>query len=358
MLLSQLSTPALVLDGEKFRKNLKTMSALLAGSDVSLRPHYKSNKCSAIAHMQIESGAKGMTCAKISEAEDLITSGISDVLIANQIVDGSKIRRAAELALMCRLTVCADSAENLKELSEAAVRVGSVIHVLIEFDIGMCRCGVTEPEAFVRLAELARSLPGLEFDGIQAYAGHASHVIDGKERLACAEKSLAALNALREKLAEENIPVGTISGGSTGTSLIVSKLNGIYTELQAGSYIFMDSTYEKLGLPFENSLFVISTVVSARPGLTVLDVGAKGLGADQDEPFCITPDGRRIAADSVELNEEHLKLFGEIGLKVGDRVLVVPGHCCTTVNLYDLIYVYEGEKIVDRFAVTARGKSV
>ena len=358
MLLSQLPTPSLVLDGMKFSKNLKTMSSLLEGTGVSLRPHYKSNKCSAIAHRQIESGAKGMTCAKLSEAEDLITSGITDVLIANQIVDSSKIRRMAELAGMCRLTVCSDSADNLRELSKAAVYAGTTLHVLIEYEIGMGRCGVTDPDVFVALAELAASLPGIRFDGIQAYAGHASHIIDGEERLACAEKSLGMLNGLRKKLAEKNIPVETISGGSTGTSLIVSKLRGVYTELQAGSYIFMDSTYEKLGLPFENSLFVVSTVVSQRPGLTVLDVGAKGLGADQDLPFCLTPEGRKIRTNGVELNEEHLKLFGQTGLSVGDRVLVVPGHCCTTVNLYDFIYVFEGSDVVDRLAVTARGKSV
>ncbi len=359
MLLTQLPTPALVLDSRKFGINLELMKKTLSHTGVALRPHYKSNKCSAIAHRQIESGAVGMTCAKLSEAEDLVFSGVSNVLIANQIVDSSKIIRAAELAKLCRLTVCAESADNLRNLSRAAVFSGSTLHVLIEYDTGMTRCGLTDPKKILELSSLTSSLPGLDFDGLQAYAGHLSHMENAEELRRGVREVVSRVKNLVSLLENNGIIVKTVSGGSTGTSAFIDILDGVYTELQAGSYIFMDSTYRLTPAPFENSLYVLSTVASVRPGLTILDVGTKGLGADQNEPVCIGINGDTINVSHIELNEEHLKLFGETGLSVGDKVLVIPGHCCTTVNLYDFIYLYENDGVIsDRYAITARGRSV
>ena len=182
MRVEQLQTPALILEKKIFERNIQAMQTLLRDKTLQLRPHYKSHKCAAIARTQIQNGAKGMTCAKLSEAEDLADAGIEDILIANQIADPQKIRRAADLAGVCRLTVCVDNEENIHALSRAAKNAGTVIHCLIEYEIGMERCGVTDPEQVLKLAKCIASQPNLHFAGIQAYAGHASHMTELSDR--------------------------------------------------------------------------------------------------------------------------------------------------------------------------------
>ncbi|MBQ3577440.1 MAG: alanine racemase [Firmicutes bacterium] len=357
MKLTQLATPALVADEKILIENMRAMEDLLHGRKLQLRPHYKSNKCSAIAHMQMGFGAIGITCAKLSEAEDLADSGIEDILIANQIVDPEKMIRAALLAKKCRLTVCVDSEDNARLLSRAAEAAGSLVHCYVEYDIGMRRCGVTSEEDFVRLAKIIDGLPGLEFSGIQAYAGNIAHVVSGEERKRETRANEQKIVSLTAKLKGAGLEVKAVSGGSTGTSVLKAQ-GGVYTELQAGSYIFLDSTYGGLeSLPFKNSLFVLATVISTREGLAILDVGVKGLGVDQDPPVILTMDGERIDGE-VQVNEEHLKLFGPSGeLVPGEMVKVIPGHCCSTVNLYDRLYLFDKDLVKDRLMITARGCS-
>ena len=351
-----LPTPALIADTDVIAENMRRMADMLRGKPIRLRPHYKSHKCAALAHRQIESGAIGMTCAKLSEAEDLVFSGIGDVLIANQIVEPAKIYRLALLAKLCRLTVCVDDAENARALSRAAVSVGSVIHCLVEYDIGMKRCGARTPEKYLEVARAVAELPNLEYDGIQAYAGYASHMVSTEERIATTRLNERRVAALAEYLRGHGMVVPTVSGGSTGTSAIKAD-GGVYTELQAGSYLFMDSTYAELDVPFKNALYVLATVVSRDENTVILDVGVKGLGADQNEPVVLDRHGGRLPGRCV-LNEEHLKLYDcPAQVAIGDKLPVIPGHCCTTVNLYDRIYLFRGESVVERIPVTARGKS-
>ncbi len=351
-----LPTPALIADADRIAGNMACMAELLRGKPVGLRPHYKSHKCAALAHRQIAAGAIGMTCAKLSEAEDLVFSGVDDVLIANQVVEPSKIWRLASLAKLCRLTVCVDDLGNAEALSRAAVGVGSTIHCLVEYDIGMERCGVRTPEAYAELAAAVSRLPNLRYEGIQAYAGYASHMASTNEREETTRANERRVAELIDLLRSRGIAVSTVSGGSTGTCGIKAG-GGVYTELQAGSYLFMDSTYDRLDLPFRNSLFVLATVVSRSVGAIILDVGVKGLGADQDDPLVLDRQGNRVLGRCV-LNEEHLKLYDSgWDPAIGEKAMVVPGHCCSTVNLYDWIYLYRGETVTERLAVTARGKS-
>ena len=351
-----LPTPALIVDEETLEQNMERMDELLRGKRLRLRPHYKSNKCAAIAHRQMARGAVGITCAKLSEAEDLIFSGIDDVLIANQIVEKGKLQRLAYLAGLCRLTVCVDDIGNAEALSQAACAAGTTIHCLAEYEIGMDRCGVTDPVSYLALARQIEKLPHLTYDGIQAYAGHISHMTSRQEREALTAANAEKLRSLVRLLAENGITVSTISGGSTGTADIKAA-EGLYTELQAGSYLFLDSTYRKLDVPFRNSLYVLATVVSRRPGLAVLDAGVKSLGVDQDPPVILTASGREIRG-AFEANEEHLKIFDPSEeLPVGEKVFIIPGHCCSTVNLYDQLYLFRNGVVTDRLAVTARGRS-
>ena len=350
MKLDQISTPALVVDNNILRKNSEEMSSLLKDSNLKLRPHYKSHKCSAIAHMQMEAGAVGITCAKLDEAIDLADSGITNILIANQIVEDSKISKLAHLAKLCRLTVCVDNEKNIADIERAAALIDATVHCLIEYEIGMERCGVATKENVAELAEFIDKCPHLTFDGIQAYAGHLSHTVSFGERAERTRENTEKIKELLNYLASKDIKVDVLSGGSTGTSQIKAR-EGLYTELQAGSYLFMDATYNDLALPFKPSLFILTTVVSVNDKLAVVDAGVKSCGIDQGMPV---PYG--FSVSHIVASEEHLQLHNPSKkLKVGDKILLIPAHCCSTVNLHDRIYLFEDDEVVDRLLITARG---
>ena len=350
MKIDGIKTPALIVDEKIYNENAKAMKELLQGRSLKLRPHYKSHKCAEIAREQIESGAVGMTCAKLDEAIDLCDAGIENILIANQIVDKEKINRLAFLAKNCRLTVCVDNEENIKSLNAAATVADSMIHCLIEYEIGMERCGVSSAEEVARLAKLIEASDHLNFDGIQAYAGHISHEVSLEERERLTRENSLKIKGLLEYLEGQGISVGVLSGGSTGTSQIKADM-GLYTELQAGSYLFMDSTYKELGLPFKNSLFILATVVSVNDRITVVDAGVKSCGTDQGMPECVG-----FTVSHIVASEEHLQLHNPSKkFNVGDRVLLVPGHCCSTVNLHEKLYFVRDNKVTRRVSVSARG---
>lgn len=298
MRIEQIETPALILDLDVMERNMNAMDKLLEGSNARLRPHYKSNKCTAIAHMQMARGAKGICCAKLSEAEDLALAGIPDVLIANQITEPSKIARLAYLAGCCRLTVCVDDPANVVLLQSAAAAQNTVIHCLVEYDIGMDRCGVHTREEFAALARQIGECPNLRFDGIQAYAGNLAHQEDPKIRKQESDKVEERLSDLIGYLDEQGIPVEEVSGVST-------------------------------------------------------DAGLKSVSVDQRPPRFVGYEGH-----DVDMSEEHCAIYGEgLPQKVGDRMLLIPSHCCTTVNLHDHIYFVRKGQVVDRVPVTGRGHS-
>ena len=350
MKISGLSTPALIVDVNILKENVRAMDRILENRSIKLRPHYKSHKCATLAKMQMENGAIGMTCAKLSEAEDLCDIGVEDILIANQVVDPVKIRKLADLANNCRITVCVDNMKNIDALSKAAKNSNSTIHCLIEYDIGMERCGVTDNEAVLALAKHISDCDHLVFDGVQAYAGHISHIEDMNTRKQMTSDNLNKLTELLSYLNENGVDVKTVSGGSTGTAEIKA-LEGLYTELQAGSYLFMDATYRHLSLPFNNSLFLLTTVVSQREGLVVVDAGVKTCGTDQGMPVPYEGDVKEIVA-----SEEHFQLHDYTeNTAVGEKIRLIPSHCCSTVNLHDKIYLVDGDTVVDRIWITAKG---
>jgi len=353
MRIDSIETPALILDKKKFEHNLQAMMDLIKDSGMALRPHYKSHKSAAIALKQIEYGAKGITCAKLGEAEDLADAGVEDILIANQIVQPSKLSRAAWLAKRCHLTLCVDCEENILALAAAAAQADATVHCYVEFDVGMKRCGVTSFAAVEQLARCIMAQPHLQFDGVQAYAGQLSHEFDAVKRASASTTTDETLVDLKKYLEEKGIPVREISGGSTGTALLKGKPQ-IYTELQAGTYIFMDASYRKMKLPFENALFVLSTVISSGEHLVVTDAGVKSVGVDQGKPIFVGFDEDAVVNMSEEHGAIHLKTNH---CKINDKIYYIPGHSCTTANLYDQIYLVENERVVDRIMVTSRGKA-
>ncbi len=353
MKITDIETPALILDESSLTRNMAAMKALTDEVGISLRPHYKSHRSAYLAQLQMSLGAKGITCAKVGEAEDLAKAGIQDILIANQITSPSKIARAVQVALKTNLTVCVDTKQNVLDLEEAASLKNTKLSVYIEFEIGMNRCGVETFEEVYALAELIQRQPHLCFKGIQAYAGQLSHEVDDEKRLTHSVNIEHRLTQLKEHLTSKGIPVQEISGMSTGTLPLRKKMKTVYTEAQAGSYLFMDACYGKMTLPFEHALFVLATVVSVRGSAFHTDAGLKSCSVDQGNP--VLKDHPEVQA---RLSEEHIshQLPGHT-YRVNDKVLYIPGHCCTNINLFDNIYLVSDEEVLRVIPVTGRGKS-
>jgi len=303
--------------------------------------------------MQLMKGAKGITCSKLSEAEVLAAAGVKDILIANQIVSDEKLLRLAGLAKSgVRMTVLVDTEGNIEDISRAALLCGTEIRVYAEVDVGMGRCGVNTPEEVLRLAEKADAAGGVIFNGLQAYEGHLSHVPEEENRRRGVSEMVEKITGIVDFLGKNGVAVNEISGGGTGTYDITGD-DTIWTEIQAGSYLFMDLTYNMLGLKFQNALTVLTTVIHKRDGYAVTDAGRKTCGTDQGLPA--VKDHPEI---TVVLNEEHGILNDKHNeLRLKQKIEYIPGHCCTTVNLNDEYYCVRDGFLEGIWPIAGRGKS-
>ncbi len=232
-------TPALLVDFDALKANIDLMASFFADKPCKLRPHFKSHKCTHIAQMQMDAGAVGITCAKLGEAEVVADAGITDILIANQIVGDAKMDRLAALARRANPMVAVDNPDNVRDLSRAASDAGVTIRVLVEVDIGMNRCGVAPGPAAVGLAWLVSSSPGLTFEGLQGYEGHLVLLPDKAERAEKTREAMKMLVDTRKAIEDSGLPARIVSGGGTGTYSITGDIPGM-DEIQAGSYALMD----------------------------------------------------------------------------------------------------------------------
>ena len=359
MPLSEVDTPALILDLDAFERNLDRMDASLAGKKIALRPHAKSHKCPEIALRQVKRGAVGVCCQKVSEAEAMVEGGVPDVLVANEVVGATKLKRLAALAKRARIAVCADDAGNVAALDAAARAAGVRLDVLVEVNVGANRCGVEPGEPAAKLAKVIADSKGLRFAGLQAYQGGAQHLRKVEERRAAIENACTLVKQTTDLLRTAGIACEKVTGAGTGTYLFEA-VSGIYHELQAGSYIFMDVDYAKndwteSGIPrFEHSLFVWATVMS-KPSAAhaVVDAGLKASSVDSGMPRVAEVEG----AEYLKASDEHgvLKLDSRARLAVGDKLKLIPGHCDPTVNLYDHFVCIRGGKVEALWPITARG---
>ncbi len=354
---ADLDTPALLVDLEAFEHNLATMAAFFAGREARLRPHAKTHKCPEIARRQLAAGARGVTCAKVGEAEVLVAAGIADILIANQVVGPAKIARLMALAAQAPLTVAVDDAANVAALSAAARDRGVSVRVLVEVDIGMGRCGVSAGQPALDLARQVAASPGLAFAGLMGYEGHLVGIVDPGERRARVEAALAPLLATRDLLERSGLPVAVVSGGGTGTYDVTGSYPGM-TEVQAGSYIFMDAHYHPVRPEFRPSLSLLATVVSrAKETQLITDAGLKALSTDMGLPEVLGMADARVGRLSEEHGRIELADPAAVGLRPGDKVQLLPSHCCTTVNLHDRLFAVRGGVVEDVWPIAARGRS-
>jgi len=340
-----IDTPALLLDRSRLLGNIRRMAEFAADRPVGLRPHTGAHHCVAVARLQIEHGACGVTSTRLDEAQTMVDGGLDDIFLANEVVGAAKIRRLIDLADRCTLAVAVDDPDNVAELSAAAAATRFDLRCLVEVDVGMGRCGVAPGEPALALARLVDDSPGLTFGGLHAFEGHLQEVAPYDQRRARARDDMKKVTDTRATIEDAGLPVPLVTGGGTGTHAITGVLPGI-DELQPGSYVTMDAAYRRAGAPFENALTVLSTVVSRPTRETaVIDAGYSAVAPEFGEPEVL-----RGGAAFVALSEEHgtLRLTGAgRDLAVGDTVELVPGHGSTTVGLHDRFHVMEDGRLQD-----------
>ena len=327
-------TPALVIDLDAMERNLARLAEFTRDKGLRLRPHAKMHKSGHIAKLQVAAGAVGVCVQKLSEAEALAAVGVNDIYISNEVVEPAKLARVAALAGRVTLAIAVDSALGVSRLAAAVKAGGHPVNVFVEIDVGQGRCGVKPADA----AALAQQVVshGLRFAGLQAYHGRAQHLRTAAEREAAIAQTVAGVRIAQAGLAEAGIPCPLVTGAGTG-SFVFEAASGVYGELQAGSYLFMDEDYGSNeptpGAPiFEHALFIKSQVVSRDESHAVIDAGHKSHAIDSGLPRV----WQRDLAFSNGGDEHGILHAARDALpELGDTVWLVPGHCDPTVNLHD-----------------------
>ena len=354
-------TPSLVLDLDILDRNLKRMAETAERGGVCLRPHAKAHKCPMIARRQMALGAVGVCCQKVSEAEAMVEGGVPDVLVTYEVVGEPKVRRLAALARHARVAVIADHPDQVAAYSRAARDVGVTLSVLVDIYAGGPRTGVESGKPALELALRIAESPGLRFGGLQAYNGAAQHVRDHVERRAVYAAYAGKVAETRQLFEGVGLVCETISGGGTGTCAWEAE-SGIFTELQPGSYVFMDADYapnlDEGGRPwqgFEHSLFILTAVMSCGSrDYALVDAGTKAANVDIAMPLVFARSGITYTRAS----DEHgvLELTPEATpLRLGQKLRLIPGHCDPTVNLHDWIVCVRTDTVEAVWPVSGRG---
>jgi 3-hydroxy-D-aspartate aldolase len=357
--LAEVDTPAMILELGAFERNLRALADAVAGRGIRVRTHAKTHKCVEVARRQVAAGAVGVCCQKVSEAEALVAGGIEDVLITNEVVGATKIARLAALAGRARIGVCIDNAGIARETDAAAARAGSRIDAYVEVDVGARRCGVQPGEPALALARVVAGCANLRFAGLQAYHGSAQHLRTMDERRAAIERAAAAARETRQLLEASGIACPIVTGAGSG-SFMFEVASGAWDEIQPGSYAFMDADYAKNEwvppLPrFEHALFILTTVMSTPSAeRAVVDAGLKASSVDSGLPTIWERPGLRYIRPSDEHGVIEIAA-GSVGPALGEKLLLVPGHCDPTVNLHDWYVCVRDGSVESLWPVSARG---
>jgi len=374
---TEIETPALMVDLDIMEANMDKMMAFLkeSGAGVGIRPHAKTHKTPQIANIQIAKGALGICCAKLGEAEAMAEGGVPDILIANQTVGANKLKRLAALSKKTNLKAAVDSKQNLLDIARESAAIGGNVGIVIEVDVGNKRGGVRVHEDAIELAKLASSTPGVWYAGIMGYEGFVVFMPDLEERRAAAEKAYDILLSYRDAIKEKaGLDSGIVSAAGSGTYMFGGKRKGL-TDIEAGSYIFMDTRYGgTAGVDFMNSLAVIATIGShPEPDIYITDAGLKSMTKEfgmvstlpsyglvvhhmSEEHVTLKPTETPDRLPGIGSLDEKFAKTAKKPLEVGDKILLIPSHCCTTVNLHDVLYVVRNGVVEDVWPIAGRGK--
>jgi len=353
--ISELYTPFLWVDLDIMENNISHLSNYFKDAGVGWRPHTKGIKVPAIAHKMLESGAIGVTCAKLSEAEVLVSAGIQDILLANQVVDPGKIARLAHLQHRAKVMVAVDSFDNAREISMIANNLGCIIGVLIELNIGMNRCGITPGDPAVALAQKIHDLPGIALLGVMGWEGHVVDILDPAHK---DEKCLDAIESLvntAEMIRAKEIDIPIVSCGGSGSYTITSKVPGV-TEIQAGGAIFGDVTYRTWGATTQCSLYIQAAVTSRpSPSHAIVDAGFKTMSCDASMPEVVGISG--VILSGLDAEHGYLDIANkdtQIGSK--DRIDFIVGYGDSTVFLHEILIGIRNGTVETVWDIQGRGK--
>ena len=357
---AHLSTPCLLLEADAFEHNLLAMMELVRRHGRQLRPHVKAHKCAAIGRRQLEAGAIGLCCATVREAEVMAAAGLDGLLVTSPVTAPGMVERLARARERVDLAVVVDSEAGVEALA-AGASAERPLGAVVEIEVGKGRNGVTKPEGAVSLARRIEELPQLRYRGVQAYYGHLQHVPTYAERRARVAEQWRRLEGSLDALGAEGLPPEIITGGGTGTHLLDLE-EGPFTEIQPGSYLFMDKQYGAVELapgatPCRTSLTIAARVISAnQPDLVVLDGGLKAMATDAGP--ALVAGGAWADATYQFMGDEHGGLRfapGAARPAVGDLVTLVAPHCDPTVNLHDCFHVMGNGRLLDIWRIDARG---
>jgi 3-hydroxy-D-aspartate aldolase len=360
----ELDTPALCVDLDKLERNIAKMQQSLAANKLGARPHAKTHKCADIARLQMKAGALGICTAKVSEAEALMSEGLAKICMTTANLSPNKIRRAMRLRQKSAEFIQAvDFDQNARDLNDAAKEAGVIAGVVIDVAVGT-RSGIPPGDDALALARLVDSLPNLQLRGLLSYDGGAQHVIGFAARKERALRNIEQNARTREQMHQAGLSTEIFSGGGTGTYSVQHLVPG-FTDVQVGSYVFMDMQYLACGSEdgdpvyddFEPSLTVLATILNNRfAGRLTTDAGAKALTLNTPRAGVVGEPGMNYNAGSDEFG---VITFTEAGksYKMGDRLELIVPHCDPVVNLYDYIYGIRKDRVETAWAVTARGHS-
>ncbi len=353
--LDALDTPALIVEREPFAANIATMAGTLSELGTGWRPHAKAHKSPAVAHLLLEAGAHGITCAKTSEAEVYAASGVRDILIANQVVGPTKTRRLAHLARQADIAVAVDCVENARQHDAAAAEAGTSPRLVIEMDCGMGRAGIAPGEPALELAKAITAMEHVRFGVVMTWEGHTMSIADATEREAAIRAALGPVLETVAAIREAGIEVPIVSCGGTGTFLTTAGIEGV-TEVQAGGGIFGDRVYRKLDVPVRPALSLVVTVTSRpAPDRIIFDAGRKSIDPSASVPEAVGLDGVTGMAFSAEHGTIHLEGPNDC-VKIGDRLRLNIGYSDQVVHLHEHLYVVRDGCIDAVWPTAARGR--
>jgi len=353
-----IETPALLIDLDLMEKNLQTMREWLTGKNLKLRAHFKTPKTPVIAWREIEYGAMGICAQKLGEAEVLAQAGIKDILITNQIVDPAKIERMINLQRYSHIGIVVDNPINARCLSETALRKNTKMESLVEVDVGGKRCGVQPGKETVDLVRQLSEMRGVDFKGLQCYAGHlqmAEHTMGLEKKIEEIRKVTERVDTTKDAIEDAGFNVETVTGAGTGTHRYEYQH---YDEIQPGSYVLMDATYKPCAPWFDIALSLLATITSSpEPNRAVFDAGKKAISTDYGPPSlknfkeikCTIPSDEH---GMIRFNES------ENHLNIGEKVEIYPSHLDTTINLHDKFYAIRDGEVEAIWPILARGKFV
>lgn len=355
--IDELDTPALCLDLDVLEANMRKMAEICRSHGVAWRPHSKAHKSPEIAKREIAAGALGVTCAKLGEAEVMAAGGVRDILVANQIVGPHKMRRLAELTRHADVVVAVDHREQVEPMSKAVSAAGGKLRVIVEVDIGLHRAGVAPGEPTLRLAEFIAEQPGLELAGIMGYEGHLLTLEDPQQKDQQIRQALAILAETKAAFERAGLPCPIVSAGGTGSFAITVDCPGV-TELQAGGLIFMDAFYRTRCnvTQFDYAMKLVTTVVSRpTPERAIVDAGRKSQNVEVCAPMILGREDIKYVRLSAEHGQFELGPTAQ-GLRIGDRLQLIPGYSDLTSVLHDEFYVFSGGRLAAIWPLLGRGK--